>query len=155
MAAQTCLARRPLRALRLQLRRQFLLHDDIRLDALCLNGPACGRVVAGGRQADCPVRTERNDGLHGTFAEGPGADNGRPLMVLQGTRDDLRGRRRSAIDEHHDRLAIGNIARARIGSLCLLQTADPWSARWSPSPGSRRTRRSPDRATRRDCCAGP
>ena len=68
-------------------------------------------------------RAERNDGLHRTLAEGPGADDGRALVVLQRAGDDLGGRCRAAIDQHNDRLALGHVAGPGVEALGLLGVA--------------------------------
>ena len=70
-----------------------------------------------------PLRAERDDGLHRALAERARADDGRPLVVLQRAGDDLGGRGRAAVDQHDDLLAVGDVARTRVGALRLLQAA--------------------------------
>ncbi len=60
---------------------------------------------------------QRHDGLHRAFAEGPGAHHDCPVMILQGTGHDLRGRGRAAIDQDHHRPAVGQIATSGIEAL--------------------------------------
>src|SRR5207247_872867 len=61
-----------------------------------------------------------NDRLHRSLSEGTGADHDRAAMVLQRAGDDLRRRRRPAIDKHDDPLAVGEIAGMGIVALRLL-----------------------------------
>ena len=147
MAPQARLARRTLRRLGLHLRRQLLLHHDVRLDALGLDRAARRRVVPRGRQADGAVGAQRDDGLHRPLAERPCADHRRPPVILQCTRDDLRSRRRPAVHEHHDGLAVSEVARPALARCVssrrrpLVSTIAPLSRKssvteiaWSSNP---------------------
>ena len=95
-----------------------LEHLVIGLDALGLDRPSGGRVVARRRQAERAVLAERHDRLNRALAERPGADQRGALVILQRARDDLRRRGRTAVDQHHERLAAGEVAaRPRVDSL--------------------------------------
>ena len=86
---------------RLQIGGQLLEHLYVGLDAFRLDRTARWREVTGGGQPQgALVRTDEDDGLHGTFAEGAGADERRALVILQRIGDDFRGRSRAAIDQH-------------------------------------------------------
>ena len=76
------------------------------------------------------------------------------LVVLQRTGDDFRRARRAAIDQHHDRLAVGDVAAARVVALGVVRHGGRASRRFRRSSADRRTRRPPDRAGRPDRCAG-
>ena len=78
-------------------------HHDIGLDALGLDGTTARRVVACRRQLDRRAVVEWQDGLHRALAEGLGTHYHRTLVILEGTGDDFRCRRRAAIDQHHHR----------------------------------------------------
>ncbi len=109
---------------RLQLVRHVLEHLDVGHDALGLDRLARRRVVAGGGQPQRAVAaSQRNDGLHRALAERARADDGRALVVLQCASDDFRRRGRAAIDQHDDRLALGQVARMRGAALGLLGVA--------------------------------
>src|SRR5262249_48970075 len=58
-----------------------------------------------------------------TLAERARADDDCALMVLQCAGNDLRRRGRAAIDQHDDRLALGEIAGPRNEAMCLLGLA--------------------------------
>src|SRR5437763_6832497 len=62
---------------------------------------------------------ERNDRLYRSFAERSGADEGSALLVLQGAGDNFRGRRRAAVDQDDQRLAIDHGSMARSEALRL------------------------------------
>src|SRR5690606_31667715 len=77
-----------------ELRRQLLDHLDVRVDALGLDRASRRREVARRGQPERAVGTQRDDRLHRALAEGPGADDGRAAMILEGAGDDLGRRRR-------------------------------------------------------------
>src|SRR5690606_32943478 len=87
-----------------------LLDDDVRNDALGLDRPAGGRVVARRSQPDGTVARDGDDGLDRALAEGVGADDQRPLMVLKRSRHDLGGGGGAAVDQHDHGKAGGDIA---------------------------------------------
>ena len=94
------------------------------LDALRLDRAARRRVVARRGQPQRAVAVaERDDGLHRALAEGARAEDGRALVVLQRAGDDFRRRGRAAVDQHDDRLAVGDVARARRVALRLVGVA--------------------------------
>src|SRR6185437_10850753 len=95
----------------LQIGRYILHHLDVRRDALGLDR-AAGRCVVtrAGQPQRAVVAAERDDGLDGPFAERLRAEDGRALLILERTGDDLRGRGRAAVDENDQRLAVRQIA---------------------------------------------
>src|SRR5215203_2527880 len=96
--------------LALELVRDLLQDLDVRLDALGLDRAAGRGVVARRRQPDGAVAAERDDGLDGALAEGAGAEHRAALVVLEGAGDDLGRRGRATVDQHHERLALGQVA---------------------------------------------
>src|ERR1700704_4022757 len=124
MAAQRGLALGLGRGARLHLLRHFLQDLDVGRDALGLDRLAGRREVARRGEAKRAVAgAERNDGLHRALAERAGADDGRALLVLQGAGHDLGGRSRAAVDQDDQRLALGEVAGARVEALGLLRVA--------------------------------
>ena len=107
----------------LQFWRQVLLDNDVRHDALCLNGTTGGCVVASRGEPKSTVSTEGHDGLNRPLAERTRPDDGGALLVLERAGHDFRCGCRSTVDENHDRLAIGDIARLGGGPLRLLDVA--------------------------------
>ena len=81
------------------------------------------RVVARRGEADRGVIADRDDGLHRALAEGARAEKRRALVILQRAGHDLRGRSRAAVDQHHETLALGDVAMARIPALGVLGVA--------------------------------
>src|SRR5205807_1992594 len=57
------------------------------------------------------------------LAKGAGAEERRPLMVLERAGHDLGGRGRAAIDQHDQPLALGDVAMARVPALGVLGVA--------------------------------
>src|SRR5215468_8395762 len=111
-------------ALRLRLVRHVLQHFDVRRDALGLDRAAQWReVTRRGEAQRALVAAERDDGLHRALAERARTDNGRALVVLQRAGDDLGRRRAAPVDQHDDRLALGEVAGIRIEVLRLLRGA--------------------------------
>ena len=97
----------------LQFVRDVLKHFEIRRDALGLDRSPRGCEVSCRRQRQRAVpRAERNDGLHGAFAERARPDQGGALVVVQGARHDLGSGSRSAVDQHDERLALDHVAAA-------------------------------------------
>ena len=78
----------------------------------------CGWSEVPGRGQ--PQRTvagpKRDDGLHRALAEGARADERGALVVPQRPGDDFRRRRRTAVDQQDERLALGQVARSRVSS---------------------------------------
>ena len=100
--------------LALEVGRRVLEHGDVGLDALGLDRTARGRVIARRGQAQgAVVLAERNDGLDRALAEGARAEQRRALVVLQGAGHDFRSRGRAAVDQHHQRLAMGEVQLGR------------------------------------------
>src|SRR5699024_2917831 len=85
---------------------EILLDNDVRIDALGLDGAAGRRVIPGGGETDRAVRAERDDRLHRSLAEGARADDQRALMVLQCASNDFRSRSRAAVDQHDQLLLV-------------------------------------------------
>ena len=77
------------------------LDDQVRGDALGLDGTPGRRVVARGRELDGGVVGERQDRLHRAFAEGLGTHDHGTLVVLQRAGHDFRRRCRAGVHEHH------------------------------------------------------
>ena len=67
-------------------------------------------VVARGGQLQGAAAGQRHDGLHRSLAVGAAADQQRARVVVQRRREDLRGRGRTAVDQHGDRRAAAGIA---------------------------------------------
>src|SRR5690606_12202090 len=109
--------------LTLQFRRQWLVDLDVGRDALALDRLARWRVIERGRQAQRTVFAERNDRLHRALAEGLRAEHGGAAMILKRTGNDFRSTGRTAIDENNDRLAVGQVALARIEARHVLRIA--------------------------------
>ena len=88
-----------------------IVHGDVGGDALGLNRAARGGVVACGRKFHARCLTvfdaQRDDGLNAALAEGARSHDRGAFVVLQGARDDFRGRSRGGIDENHERHALG------------------------------------------------
>src|SRR5215475_8836824 len=109
---------------RLHLVRHLLQRLDIGHDALGLDRAAGRREVARrGEPQRAVAAAERDDGLHRALTERARAENGRALVVLQGAVDDFRRRGGAAVDQHDDRLALGEVAGARVEALRLLGIA--------------------------------
>src|SRR6266516_7695488 len=103
---------------RFELLGHLLQYLDVGRDALRLDRAAGGGEVTCGGQPKRPIAgAERSDGLHRALAERARADDGRAPVILQRTRHNFGGRGGAAIDQHDDRLALGEVARARIESL--------------------------------------
>ena len=110
----------------LQFVRHILQHLDVGHDTLRLDRSARRREVArGGERQRAMAGTERDDGLHRALAERTGADQGRPLVIMQGAGHDLRGGCRTAVDQNDERLALGEIAAVRREALGFLGPAAP------------------------------
>src|SRR6266436_6778268 len=84
-------------------------HDEIGFDALALDLPAGGCGKTGGGQPDRPAAAERDDALDRTLAKGLGAEQNRPVVVLQGSGDELGLARGAAVDERHHRQPLGDL----------------------------------------------
>ncbi len=82
---------------------RVLVDRDVRTDALGLDRLARRRVVVRDRQLDAGVVRQRPHGLHRALAERGLAHDHRALVVLQRAGDDLRGRRRIGVGQHHHR----------------------------------------------------
>ena len=109
---------------------------------------AGGRVVARRGQPHGAVARQRDHGLHRALAEAARADQHRPVLVLQRAGDDLAGRGRAAVDQHHQRQAAGDVAAGLAfqrwlssGWRARVETISPWSRKssdtataWSSSP---------------------
>src|SRR5215472_15423936 len=122
VSAQRSLAARV--GARFELLGHLLQHLDIGQDALRLDGTSgWGEVACGCQPQRSIAGAERNDGLHRALAERACADDGRAPVILERTRHDFRGRGRAAIDQHDDRLVLGEVARARIEPLGFLGVA--------------------------------
>src|SRR5690242_1216009 len=89
--------------------------DEVGRDAAILDRVAGWRVVERGRQPDRAAAVERNDGLDRTLAEAAGAENLRPLALLERAGDDLGRRGRSAVGQYDRRHAGEAVARRRSG----------------------------------------
>src|SRR5258708_15659365 len=106
---------------RFELLRHVLQHLDVGRDTLRLDRTSGRSEVAGGGQPERSIAgAERNDGLHRALAERARADDGRAAMILERTRNDFGGRSRAAVDQHDDRLVLGEVACARIEPLGFL-----------------------------------
>ena len=98
---------------------RVVLGLDVGLDAGALLDAATAQVATAGGEVLAHGDVERaavgelSDLLEDALAERPGADDLGAVAVLQGAGDDLRGRRRLAVDEHHDRdLAVDRVPLA-------------------------------------------
>src|SRR5580704_4359660 len=80
-------------------------------DTGCLNRVSGRRVVARrGEPERATAFTQRNDRLHGAFAERRQPFDRRALVVLKRSGHDFRRRSRATIDQNHDGLAVGDVA---------------------------------------------
>src|ERR1700754_1612916 len=70
---------------------------DVGLDAFLLDRAARRREVERRGETDGAAAGHLHDGLHRALAERAGAENDRPLVVLQGAGHDLRSRGRAAV----------------------------------------------------------
>src|SRR5713101_5357924 len=87
------------------------LHDDVRRDALAVDGPALGGEVLGRGQSQARAVGERADGLHRALAEALRAQDDRAAPVLEGAGHDLGGRGTALVDEDNDgKVAPGALA---------------------------------------------
>src|SRR5712691_238610 len=112
MAAQRRLAARL--DLALELFGQILNELDIGRDALGLNRAPGGGEVARGRELERTVGSDRDHRLHRALAERAAAEDRRTLVILQRAGDNFGCRRRAAVDQNDQRLAVGDVARPRI-----------------------------------------
>ena len=124
-----------------------LLHLDVGHDAFGLDRGSCGRVIARGGQADRAVAGQRHDGLDRALAEPLGPHHDRPVMILQGSGDDLRGGRRTTIDQDDHRPTFDQVAAARVEALDVV---GPGPRVDTISPRSRKTS-----ATATACSSSP
>src|SRR5258708_4907854 len=60
------------------------------------------------------------EGAQGVWPEGGGAGEGGGRGTGEAARHDFRGRGRAAVDQHDERLVLGEVARARIEALGFL-----------------------------------
>ena len=141
-------------SLRLQIVGYFLEYLYVGLDAFRLDRAARRREITSRGQ---PQRTvagaQRDDGLHRALAERPGTDKRRALVVLKRAGDDLRCRRRTAIDQHNNGLALDQLA----GTGVKAGASPAWRPRvetMSPFFRNASATEPPDRTGRPDCCAG-
>ena len=86
-----------------------MVHDFILLQAAV---PQAQRAIA---------FTQRDDGLHRSLAEGARAHEERTVVILQRAGDDLRGRGRAAVDQHHQRQLAGDVARLGVEALGVVR----------------------------------
>src|SRR5579862_1531273 len=90
-------------------------HGYVGNDSAGLNRAPGGRVVSRGREAQgAAAAAKRDDCLYRTLSERRHSFNRRPFVVLKSTGNDLRRRRCTGIDQHDDRLAVGDVAGLRI-----------------------------------------
>src|SRR5262249_1754912 len=75
------------------------------------------------RELQCAELADRDNGLHRTLAERTAAKQRRALVILQGAGHDFRSGSRAAVDEHDQRLAVGEIARRRVAALGVVRIA--------------------------------
>src|SRR3990167_1922370 len=80
-----------------------IFHHDVRNDALGLDGAPLGCEIACRGELDGSAVVHWQDGLYRTLAEGLRAHDDGAFMILQCACNDFRGRRRTAIDQHHHR----------------------------------------------------
>ena len=94
------------------------VEPDVGHDALGLDRAAAGRVVARGGDLQRGVGRQRAHGLHRALAEGLRAHDGGALVVLQRAGDDLAGRGRAFVDQHHQRHGLDRRGQAlqRVGA---------------------------------------
>jgi hypothetical protein len=96
---------------RFELLRHVLQHLDVGRDALRLDGASRRGEVARGCQPQRAIAgAERNDGLHRALTERARADDGRAPVILKRTCDNFGGRGRAAVDQHDERLVLGEVA---------------------------------------------
>src|SRR4029077_8273281 len=82
---------------RFRLTRIFLPNNDVWFNALCLNRATRRGVVAPGCEPQGTLVREWNDRLYRPLTEGTCAHDRCPVIVLERTGNNLRGRCRSAI----------------------------------------------------------
>ena len=87
---------------------------DIRRNTFSLNRTPGRGVVTRRGQLQGRLTAKRQYRLYRTLAERLGTDNDCTLVILQGTRNNLRGGSRTLIDQHHQRRTIDDIIRCRI-----------------------------------------
>src|SRR4029453_2002944 len=122
VSAQRSLAARV--GTRFELLRHLLQHLNVGRDTLRLYRASGRGEVARGGQPERPIAgAEGNDGLHRAFSERARADHGRTPVILERACHNFGGRGRTAVDQHDDRLVLGEIAGARIEALGLLGVA--------------------------------
>ena len=115
--------------------------------ALAMNRASARRVPLAGRDLELVAALERIHRLHESLAERRRSDDERAVVVLQRAGDDLRGRRRAAVEQHDERNVEREMAAGR---LAALRSADCATGR-SRSPALRAGRGSTSRAPARRC----
>src|SRR5579883_1157647 len=86
---------------------------------VALDEPAAGGVVLRRGQRQSGVFGERKHRLDQAFAKSGFADDQPAIVVLDGSRQNLSGRRRSAVHEYNDWIVLATIAMA--GAVNLLR----------------------------------
>ena len=97
---------------------------DVRIDPARLDRPSRRREVERGGEMQRPV-AERDRRLHRSLAERSRPDQGRPLEILQRAGDDLGRRRRAAVDEDDQRLALRQVLARPRGENLIRSGARP------------------------------
>ena len=90
---------------------------DVGHDAHALDTHIAGRQILRDRQLERRAVGQLVEHLHAALAETPVAHNQGPAVVLEGSGDDLTGRRAARVDQDHDR--VGRLG-ARLGRLFLI-----------------------------------
>src|SRR6266404_829687 len=96
---------------------------DVGDDPSVIDGYSGRCVIKRRGQLDGAVSRQGNDGLYRALAESRASHELRAMVVFERTGDDLRRRRRSAVDEYHDRRAVERVAGRRIHFKCGLRRA--------------------------------
>src|SRR5690606_32635851 len=87
---------------------------DVRRYAEAVDRAAGRRVVARRGDTDGTVILQRQGRLDRSLSIGPGAQEGRPVVILEGGGDDLGGRRRSAVDQNDHGETVGKVTGLRV-----------------------------------------
>ncbi len=88
------------------------VHIGEQIAVIALDPAARRRVVARGREGEARPVGQRVNALDEPLAPGALTDQHAAVVVLDGARDDLGGRGRAAIDQHHERLVeVRRVAR--------------------------------------------
>src|SRR5262249_20149186 len=92
-------------------------NGDVGVQTPTLDLSPCGGAETSSSQTDGTATAQRNDAHNRALAKGLAAEQQRPVVVLQGAGDKLGLSRGAAVDQCHDRQALGEVAGGGADSL--------------------------------------